>query len=300
MTYREHNSHVNPSAIESPKNVLVTGGTGKTGRRVAARLHERGVAVRALSRAGDRPFDWQDEGTWEPAVAGVDAVYVAYSPDLAVPGAGETVTAFAATAVAAGARRLVLLSGRGEPAAQKAEQQVAAAANADGATCTVVRASWFAQNFSEDYLLDAVLSGVLALPVGDVPEPFVDADDIADVAAAALMSPGHGGRTYEVTGPRLLTFADAAREISVASGRPLRVERLSRDGYADMLTAVGVPPEAVELLGYLFAEVLDGRNAHLAHGVEQALGRAPRDFSGYARRAAATGVWRHPAPASTS
>jgi uncharacterized protein YbjT (DUF2867 family) len=205
-----------------------------------------------------------------------------------VPGAGDVVGAFAALAAAAGLERLVLLSGRGEPEARRAE----AAVRASGVPTTVVRSSWFMQNFSESFLLDAVHAGAVALPVDPaVGEPFVDAEDIAAVAVAALTDDGHAGAVYEVTGPRLLTFADAAAEIGRATGRTLPFVAVELEGYAHEAVAHGVPQDAVELLSYLFAEVLDGRNAHVADGVQRALGRPPRDFAAYVADTAATGAW---------
>ncbi|MEV4490742.1 NmrA family transcriptional regulator [Micromonospora coxensis] len=265
---------------------LVLGGTGKTGRRVATRLAARGVPHRIGSRAGTPPFDWTKPDTWQPVLRGVGAVYLAYQPDLAVPGAVETVGAFARLAADEGVRRLVLLSGRGEPEAARAERAVAAS----GVPTTVLRASWFAQNFSEGHLVEPVRAGVLALPVGAVPEPFVDADDIAEAAVAALTTDAHAGATYELTGPRLLTFAEAVAEIATAAGRPVRLVPVDIEGYAADLAAVGVPAEVVALLTYLFTDLLDGRNAHLADGVERILGRPPRDFRAYTERAA--GAWR--------
>jgi len=160
-----------------------------------------------------------------------------------------------------------------------------------GADLTILRSTWFSQNFSEDYLLEPVLAGEVALPAGDTPEPFIDADDIADVAVAALTEDGHVGRLYELTGPRLLTFAEAVHEIAEATGREIRYVPVSIDEYATAATGQGVPDEVIDILTYLFGEVLDGRNAHLADGVQRALGREPRDFADYARTAAATGVW---------
>jgi len=197
---------------------LVIGGTGKTGRRIVTRLRERGLPVRSASRSSEPPFDWEDQATWGPALRGASSAYVSFFPDLAVPGAPEAIAALAGEALSAGVKRLVLLSGRGEEEAQRAEQ----ALQASGADWTIVRCSWFAQNFSEDYLLEAVLAGEIALPVTDMPEPFVDADDIADVAVAALIEDGHSGQVYELTGPRLLTFAEAVQEIGRATGRDLR------------------------------------------------------------------------------
>lgn len=266
---------------------LVLGGTGKTGSRVARRLRDAGRPLRIGSRAGTPRFDWDDRATWAAALDGATAAYLCFFPDLAVPGAAATVGALAAQARAAGVRRIVLLSGRGEEEAQAAERAVQAAAP----SATVVRCAWFSQNFSESFLLDPLLAGEVALPVGDVAEPFVDADDVADVAFAALTRPGHEGRIYELTGPRLLRFDEAVAEVARASGRPLRFVPVSAEQYADALRQQGVPDEVAGLMTYLFAEVLDGRNASLAGGVRDALGRDPRDFRDYARAAAATGVW---------
>jgi uncharacterized protein YbjT (DUF2867 family) len=266
---------------------LITGGTGKTGRRITERLRARGLPVRVGSRSGQPPFDWEDRSTWEPALHGASAAYVSFFPDLAVPGARDAVAALSELAVAQGVRRLVLLSGRGEEEAQRAERAV----QDSGAEWTVVRCSWFSQNFSEGYMLDAVLGGEVALPVGDVPEPFVDADDIADVAVKALTEDGHAGHVYELTGPRLLTFAEAVQDVAAASGRPVRLVPVSMEDFVAGATADGVPEDVVWLLRYLFTEVLDGRNAHVSDGVERALGRQARDFRDFARDAAAKGAW---------
>jgi len=275
-------------ANEDTRETLVLGGTGKSGRRVAERLLARGVPTRIGSRSGRPPFDWEDRSTWAPALEGVRAAYVTYYPDLAVPGAAEVVGSFAELAVRSGARRLVLLAGRGEPATEEAEEAV----RESGADLTVVRSTWFAQNFSEDdYWRELILSGEVTLPAGEVPEPFVDVEDIADVAVAALADDRHIGELYELTGPRLLTFAEAVGEIAGATGRELRYAPISIDEFAAGAAAEGVPGEVVELLTYVFGEVLDGRNAHLADGVQRALGREPRDFGDYARATAASGAW---------
>ncbi|HEU5155804.1 MAG TPA: NAD(P)H-binding protein [Streptosporangiaceae bacterium] len=266
---------------------LVIGGTGKTGRRVVQRLTALDRPVRIGSRSGGVPFDWADPATWEPALDNVAAAYVSYYPDLAAPGAPEAIGSFTEAALKAGTRRLVLLSGRGEEEAQASEQVLAAS----GADWTVLRCSWFNQNFSESHLLDPIAAGHLVLPAGPVGEPFVDADDIADVATAVLTQDGHIGRLYELTGPRLLTFAEAVATIAAATGRAIDYTQVSGAEFAASLTAEGVPGDEVELLTYLFTTVLDGRNASLCDGVQQVLGRPPRDFADYARAAAATGIW---------
>jgi uncharacterized protein YbjT (DUF2867 family) len=266
---------------------LVLGANGKTGRRVVERLESLGVPVRRGSRSGIPRFEWEDRSTWASALAGMEAVYVSYHPDLSVPGAVETVGSFAELAVRSGTRRLILLSGRGEVEAEQAEDAVLAS----GGDVTILRSTWFAQNFSEDYMLEHVSSGSVVLPAGDTPEPFVDADDIADVAVAALTDDQHVGELYELTGPRLLTFADAVAEISAATGRTVWYVPVSVEEHAAFCLEHGVPEVVVELLTYLFTSVLDGRNAHVTDGVRRALGRDARDFAEYARTVAATGVW---------
>ena len=268
------------------RTTLVVGGTGKTGRRVAERLWGR-LPVRLGSRSTDLPFDWTDPGTWRPALANVHAAYVSYHPDLAVPGTAALIGAFADTAVSAGVQQLVLLSGRGEPEAQRCEQAIREA----GARWTIVRASWFCQNFSEGYLLEPILDGEVALPAGDVGEPFVDADDIAAVAVAALTDDRHDGQVYEVTGPRLLTFAEAIATIGAVTGRDVRYLQVSMDDYTAALSAAEIPDEVVGLIRYPFTELLDARNASVQDGVRRALNRPPRDFADYARDTADTGVW---------
>ncbi|CAJ0815488.1 NAD(P)H-binding protein [Ralstonia flaminis] len=267
-------------------SVLVLGATGKTGARVAQGLRAHGVTVREGSRNANPAFDWADPTTWPAALAGMDGVYITYQPDLAAPGAETAIHAFVVAAKAAGVRHLVLLSGRGEPAAQRCEAIV----QNSGLAWTLLRASWFNQNFSEGHLLEPVLAGVIALPGGNVAEPFVDAGDLADAAIAAFTDARHIGQLYEMTGPRALTFAEVAEILSDALSRDIHYQPMAADAYVEMLSDY-VPREFAAFLGGLFAEVLDGRNVHVTDGVQRALGRAPRDFADYVREVVQTGVW---------
>jgi uncharacterized protein YbjT (DUF2867 family) len=268
------------------QTLLVLGATGKTGSRIAARLEADGHSVRRGSRSGTPPFDWQKPETWPAVLEGVSAVYISYFPDIAFPGAVEQVEDFTALARENGVERLVLLTGRGEHHAERAEKVV----RASGVPFTIVRAAWFAQNFSEGALLDPVMSGVLPVPGGDVREPIVDVDDIAEVAVAALTEEGHAGKLYELTGPRLMTFAEMAAELSAAMGRTVQYVPITfEDFHAEIERANGT------LIADVFTEIaretLDGRNAYLADGVERALGRAPRDFTTFAQTASTSGAW---------
>jgi len=275
--------------MSDTKPILILGGTGKTGRRLAERLTARGIPVRIGSRSGTPRFDWEAPASWAPALEGVSAVYISFYPDIAVPGAAEVIDAFTRLAMEHGVRRLVLLSGRGEHEAQRAEEML----KASGADWTILRCAWFSQNFSEGFLIEPLLAGEVALPVGPVGEPFVDVDDIADAAEAVLTEPGHVGQLYELTGPRLLSFADAVAEIAKATRRDIRFVRISHDEFTAAVASHELPSEIVWLLDELFSQVLDGRNESLTDGVQRVLGRAPKDFSDYATETAATGIWSH-------
>lgn len=271
------------------KQILVLGGTGKTGSRIVERLKQMGRSVRIGSRSAEIPFDWNDQDTWLPVLNGMDAVYITFQPDLAVPGAVDSIRTLSKLAVESNVKHLVLLSGRGEEEAQACEKIIMDA----GINWTILRASWFSQNFSESYFLDGILAGYMALPVGNIPEPFIDVDDIADVAIEVLTNDGHYGELYELTGPRLLTFQDAVNEIAVATSRAIHYEQISMDDYKAILAEYDVPQDIIWLISYLFTEVLDGRNASLADGVRRALGRKPTDFSEYVKKTVSTNIWNN-------
>ncbi|MFI7674727.1 NAD(P)H-binding protein [Actinophytocola sp. NPDC049390] len=264
---------------------VVLGGTGKTGRRLVAAL--RGTPVRAVSRSTEVRFDWSSPDTWAGALAGATAVYLVAPAE---PGLAEV---FVKQATAAGARRFVVLSGRGidEVPAFDGMRAAEEAVRAADAEWTILRANNFNQNFSEDLWHAPLMAGMLALPMGADPEPFVDVRDIADVAAAVLRSGGHHGRVYDLSGPRGLTFGEAVATIASAAGREMRYEELTPSEYRDSLVAEGLPEEAVAELDLMFAGMRAGHLAPPADGVRQVLGRDPIDFADYAAEAAAAGAW---------
>lgn len=266
---------------------LVLGGNGKTGRRVVERLVAQGRSLRIGSRSASPSFDWHDSSNWGDVLDGVSEMYVAYHPDLAVPGASEHIRKLVALAKEKAVRRIVLLSGRGEEEAQLCERIVLHC----GVPATVVRCSWFNQNFTESFLHDMVLGGTIALPVSTVREPFVDAEDIADVAVAALTEDGHAGQIYEITGPRLMSFAETAQAIAAQTGRAVQFVEIPMDDFVAGLKAADLPEGMVQLIQYLFTQVLDGRNESLGDGVQRALGREPRDFSEFVADAHASRAW---------
>lgn len=267
------------------QNVLVIAASGKTGRRVVPLLEERGVKVRKGSRSGTPAFDWASRETWPAALQGMDAVYAVYQPDLAVPSAPDDLRAFVETAKEQGVKKVVLLSGRGVKEAQVAEQIVADS----GLEWTFVRAAWFSQNFSEGEFSHMTQTGEIALPMGDAVEPIIDADDIAEVVAAALNDTSLNGEVLDLSGPEALTHDQIAAELSWAAGREIRYVPISTDAFRDALGGMHVTDEYTDLLVYLFDITRSGINAEPTGDVERVLGRLPRSFAEFAVKAAKNG-----------
>ena len=269
------------------QKILVLGGKGKTGRKVAESLIKKGKTIRIGSRNENPPFDWETPETWVGTLQGMDTVYITFQPDLAVSNAPGAIEKFTSLAVKTGIKKMTLLSGRGEKEAQVCEKIVMNA----GVDWTIVRASWFNQNFNESFFLDPILAGHVALPRAEALEPFTDTDDIADVVVESLLDEKHIGQIYELTGPRLLTFEEAIAEISKVTNRDIRFESLTIDAYTQMLRTYQVQEDYIWLVNYLFTEVLDGRNSSITHDIEKVLGRKAKDFSEYVREATTTGIW---------
>ena len=269
------------------ENILVIGGTGKTGRRVVERLTaSHNVSIGA--RKSDPPFDWNNPETYAEALSGMDRAYIVYYPDLAVPGAKEAITSLTEIALREGLEKVVLLSGKGEEEAEACEDIVANS----GLNFTIVRASWFNQNFSESFLLDPILAGQVALPMPEAAVPFVDADDIADVVSKVLLDDKYNGQTITVTGPRKMTFRQVVEEIAAETNREIKYEAISIDAFAVAMKASGLPDDYVWLFSYLFQEVLGNEeNQDISHDIEKVLGRKATDFRDFAKKTAATGVW---------
>ncbi len=269
-------------------NILVIGGTGKTGRRVVENLTELGHHVRVGTRSNSPSFDWDSPSTFGPALKGMDRAYIVYYPDLAVPGAKEAITALTEAALKEGLEKVVLLSGKGETEAEACEQIVANS----GLNYTLVRASWFNQNFSEGAFRDYVMAGHMALPMPEASVPFVDTNDIADVVTEALLDDIYNGETLTVTGPKKLTFAEVAQILSEKLGRDIQYQPISMDAFKEGLTQAGVPESFIWLLGYLFTEVLGhSENQTISNDVERVLNRKPISFEDYIVNAATAGAW---------
>ena len=284
LHFREHAMN---TSILPYQNILVIAANGKTGRRLTPRLEARGATVRSGSRSGTPPFDWASRDTWTAALDGMDAAYVVYQPDLAVPNAADDIHTFTRLAKAQGVRKLVLLSGRGVTEAATAEEIVAES----GLDWTNLRAAWFSQNFSEGDFASMTRSGVIALPMGDAVEPIVDADDIAEVATVALTDTNLNGQSLELSGPEAITHDRIAAELSRAAGREIRYQAISDDAFRTTLLDLDLPSSYIDLLTYLFDVTRSGINAAPTDDVRRVLGRPPRAFREFAERAARNGAF---------
>jgi uncharacterized protein YbjT (DUF2867 family) len=269
-------------------NILVIGGTGKTGRRVVEQLQKQGVEPRIGSRSASPSFDWDNKDTWVDALEGIDRMYVTYYPDLAVPGAKKAIESLTYLAKEMGVQKMVLLSGKGEVEAEACEQIVINS----GIEYAIVRASWFNQNWSESFFLEPILSGEVALPMSDVLIPFVDADDIAEVAATVLLDDRYNGEIIEVTGPELVTFKDIVDTIAQVNDMKLNFYDISLEQYVEGMKQMQLPSDVVWLISYLFSHVLTNPdNQKVTHDIEKVLDRPAKKFRTYVEETAKTGVW---------
>lgn len=269
-------------------NFLIIGGTGKTGRKVVESLRQLNQNVRVGSRSAEIPFDWENTDTYAPSLEGIDRVYITYQPDLAVPGAFEAVSRLVEIAKAKGVSKLVLLSGKGEVEAERCETVVMNS----GVDYTIVRANWFSQNFSENFLLQPVLDGVMALPMEDMKVPYVDTGDIADVVVECLLHEEHNEKIYQLTGDETFTFPEVCQLISEETGRDIQFVAVSLQQYVEVMKTMDLPEIYVWLIEYLFSHVLTNpENEHITQDVEQILKRKPRSFRNYVHETAESGVW---------
>lgn len=267
--------------------ILVIGSTGKTGSRVFSRLQNKNADIRPASRNSEIPFDWYDETTWVKALAGISKAYITFQPDLAIPDSLSIITNFTQAAKAAGVQKLVLLSGRGEAEAIACEDVI----RNSGIAFTIVRASFFMQNFSEGFWADSIAAKDFLILFVNAKEPFVDADDIADVVVAALLDNKHDGKTYELTGPELLSFQEVINKLSAALNTEIQLSQVPMGEYREILKSYQIPDDVIWLISYLFSEVLDGRNESVKNDIELVLNRKATSFDSYIEKATQAGFW---------
>ncbi|GAA4966087.1 NmrA family NAD(P)-binding protein [Algibacter aquimarinus] len=270
------------------ENILVIGGNGKTGRRVAENLTQLGHNVRVVGRKTNPAFDWENTDTYDTALKDMDRAYIVYYPDLAVPGSRDAITTLTKKALDAGLEKVVLLSGKGETEAEACEEIVANS----GLNYTLVRASWFNQNFSEGAFLEFILNGTVALPMPNAEIPFVDVNDIADVVSKVIVDDTYNGQTITVTGPQKRTFKEVVEIMAESIGKHIQFIPISIDEFKQGMKQAGLPDSYVWLFGYLFQEVLGNpNNQEVSDDVATVLGRPAIDFETFAKKTATTGIW---------
>lgn len=270
-----------------PKTLII-GSSGKTGSRILSKLNQAGYPVRLGSRKAEPTFDWEKPEGWEEVLQGINQVYISFQPDLAVPTSLEAIKTLVQVCRSNQVKRLVLLSGRGEPEARACEQIV----QNSGLEWTILRSSWFLQNFSEGMFLEQILEGRVLFPKVAAKEPFVDLDDLCELAFASLVTDKHKNKLYELTGPELVSFKDVFETIAEVTNQPISFEELPLDDYLVTLKSFGLPEDVLWLISYLFRTVLDGRNESVVNDLELALGRKPKDFQTYAKETAKSGIWK--------
>lgn len=267
---------------------LVLGGTGKVGSRLGRVLEQRGQVVRRASRHGDVRFDWHDEATWHSALEGADGVFVV-GPGSATDWSGS-LTRFLTAASGAGVRRAVLLSARGvefhpQGAVAKAEE----ALRNSPVSWVILRPSHFSQNFTE--AMFAPVEGTVTAPVGQGAEPFVDVEDIAEVAAEALVADAFERRVVELSGPEAITFDEAAAVLAQISGTDLRFEDESDAAHVERLRGNGTPEGYIDWRMAMLRGIRSGADAYVSDGVPHVLGRPATGFGEWARREVPSSWW---------
>ena len=271
--------------------ILVLGATGKTGSRVARKLTGLGISIRTAARKGaDIRFDWNEPSTFAAALRRVSGVYLV-SPVMRVDFA-DVVSQFLDEAEGAGVKHVTYLSAYGvehappEVALRAVELDLA---SRKSLSHSIVRPAWFMQNFSETFLKP--VNDEIVVPCGTGVEAFVDAEDIASVAAFTLSDPvRHSGRAYAPTGPEALTFEKAARLISTTVGRRISYRDVDRDTWIKAMTAAGVPSEYGDVLRALTETIANGHGSRPNDDVLTVTGTPPLPVKDFAARTASE--WR--------
>jgi uncharacterized protein YbjT (DUF2867 family) len=264
---------------------LVLGGTGRTGSLLVGKLSSRGVAARTASRrGGDVRFDWDDPATHADALVGVDRLYLV-TPVLRVSYVDQ-VARFLDLAQTAGVRHVTFLSTHNADQAPPGIDIAAIEADLasrQAITHSVLRPAWVMQNFTDDHL--PIVEGAITVPSGGGMEAFVDADDIAEVAAETLLDPGaHAGGRYTLTGPRAHSFGEVAEIIATVSGQPVVHHDIDQDTWINGALAAGVLADYAVMLRWLTDAIISGNGATPTDDIEKVIGRRPSAFGEFAER----------------
>lgn len=262
--------------------ILITTPNGKVGSEVTEQLLEQGHPVRlgahtvekaqaAFPQAEVAPFDFTDEDKARAALVGVEALYLASPGD----SRAEPVKRVIDFAKEAGVKRVVRLSAIGVEASDNPLREVEKYLEASGLQYTLLRPSWFMQNYSTTNAESIRTQGAFYEPSGDAKTGFIDARDIAAVAVKALTEDGHHAQAYALTGGHAYDRYEVAAAISQATGKAVRYQEVFEVQFQKGLTSAGVPEGYVALMTGLYQAVRAGHSAAVTDTVEQVTGRAP-------------------------
>ena len=264
--------------------VLVTGGTGKTGRRLVAQLRDHGIPCRVAARGvasaeGTCPFDWTQPGTWDQALNDVASVYLV-APAIEDP--APTMINFVRRALERGISRFVLLSASLLPAGGPAMGLVHLWLQQNAPEWAVLRPSWFMQNFSEGQHLAPIRDEDRIYSAADNGRvPFVSADDIAAAAMSALTNQRSFNFDFVLTGSQPITYDEVAERISKAVGRTISHHRLSPDAMAERYRSLGLGSLHAQTLAAMDKAIAAGVEDRVTDCVERLIGRPPMAFDAF-------------------
>lgn len=275
--------------------VLVLGGTGKTGGPLVRRLTEEGHGVKCASRSGAAPggaegcrFDWYAAESHGAALDGVGSIYL-IAP-LGAPDPLQVMQPFIETAIARGVGRFVLLSSSLLEEGGPAMGMVHAFLRQCAPQWAVLRPSWFMQNFVIDPHLTSICSeGAIYSATDDGLVPFIDAEDIAEVALHALTDARPTANDLLITGPQAISYDQVAATIGGVVGRPVRHVRLTAEQLAKRFEDAGIPAEYATMLAGLDRAIAAGAEARTTDIVEKVTGHPPASFESFAQ--AHAGQW---------
>jgi uncharacterized protein YbjT (DUF2867 family) len=267
--------------------ILVVGASGTVGSALVSQLQAAGHAVRrATSRAPQAAdqvqLDLQTQAGSAAALAGVDAAFV-----LAPPGhvqQDRLIKPFVDAARTAGVAKLVLMSALGADAYEAAPlRQAELHLQRAGLAWNVVRPNWFMQNFNSFWLHGIQTQRKILLPTGQAKGSFIDARDIAAVAAVLLTSAAFDNQAFDLTGPEALDHAQVAAILAQAAGREVSYQEVTPDAMRQGLLQAGLPADYAEFLLVILAAFKDGHAERITDAVQRITGRAPGTLAQYAQ-----------------
>jgi uncharacterized protein YbjT (DUF2867 family) len=275
--------------------LLVVGATSNNGAALLRRLDCAGVPARAASRRPEAvkapaaelvPFDLHAPETFLGTVEGVERMY------LIVPERLRDVTRltrrFLEFAAGAGVRRVVYLSGLGMEELEHAPpRQVEHIVTGMFPEWCLLRPNWFMQNFSHGRFHDDIVRhDRIVAPVGDARVSFIDVEDVAAAAQAALTATDGHNAAFPLTGSASLTFGEVAEKISEVAGRKIAYQALDMED-PDLLVKMGIPGANPVMVATLYNRVRRGAEAAIRDGLPTLTGTTPGTFAEFAKRNAA-------------